>query len=128
MMTTGIAVTGNRRADDATSEIALALRDASPGKSDQYYYDEAMRLRDEILAGAAELAARPPVRRARVAKGRKAFPKNEVMAYLPSNYQVTGEDDEYVYFEGRDNAGWTLDGYVIPRLASGLIFAEEVQP
>jgi hypothetical protein len=28
--------------------------------------------------------------------------------------------------EGEDNAGWTLDGYVIPRLASGLIFAKEV--
>ena len=27
---------------------------------------------------------------------------------------------------GYDNAGWTLDGYVIPRLQSGLYFAKEV--
>jgi hypothetical protein len=27
---------------------------------------------------------------------------------------------------GRDVAGWTLDDYVIPRLASGMYYAEEV--
>ena len=27
---------------------------------------------------------------------------------------------------GYDDAGWTLDGYVLPRLASGLIFGEEI--
>jgi hypothetical protein len=26
---------------------------------------------------------------------------------------------------GEDARGWTLDGYVIPRLASGLLFADE---
>ena len=35
-------------------------------------------------------------------------------------------EDEVVLIVGRDSAGWTLDGYVIPRLASGTIFAEEV--
>jgi hypothetical protein len=29
---------------------------------------------------------------------------------------------------GNDDSGWTLSGYVIPRLASGLIGCEEVQP
>lgn len=52
----GIEVTGNSRIDGATAEIAVALRDASPHLRDQYYYDEAMRLRDEIMAGTAELA------------------------------------------------------------------------
>jgi hypothetical protein len=28
---------------------------------------------------------------------------------------------------GTDQAGWTLDDYVIPRLASGLIVAKEVE-
>jgi hypothetical protein len=28
--------------------------------------------------------------------------------------------------QGEDNAGWTLDDYVIPRLASGLHFAKEI--
>lgn len=49
-----IRATGNPQIDQATAEIAMALRDASPGKRDQDYYDEAMRLRDEILDGGAE--------------------------------------------------------------------------
>lgn len=50
-----------------------------------------------------------------------------VARYLPANYRVTGEDAEWVYFAGRDRAGWTLEDYVLPRLASGLYFAEEVK-
>jgi hypothetical protein len=50
-----IKTTGNDRIDRATAEIAVALRDASPGQREQCYYDEAMRLRDEIMAGQREL-------------------------------------------------------------------------
>lgn len=54
-----------------------------------------------------------------------------VAAYLPAGYavvdsDVVGRDGDSVVIEGTDQAGWTLDGYVIPRLASGLMFAEEV--
>lgn len=50
-----------------------------------------------------------------------------VARYLPSNYQVEGVDDSgFIRISGTDHAGWTLDGYVIPRLASGLISAKEV--
>jgi hypothetical protein len=49
-----------------------------------------------------------------------------VKAYLPGNYTATLADDGLITIEGEDVAGWTLDDYVIPRLASGLIFAEEV--
>lgn len=31
-----------------------------------------------------------------------------------------------VIIKGKDVAGWTLDGYVLPRLASGLYFGEEL--
>src|SRR5688572_28803012 len=49
---------------------------------------------------------------------------NVVAAYLPSNYSVVGATPEgWTIVEGKDVAGWTLDGYVIPRLASGLYFA-----
>lgn len=48
-----------------------------------------------------------------------------VQRYLPSNYAVTDVTVEGIVIEGEDRAGWTLDGYVIPRLASGLIRAEE---
>jgi len=50
-----------------------------------------------------------------------------VKSYLPSNYQVVGCHGGVVTVEGHDRAGWTLDGYVIPRLASGLMRAEEVR-
>lgn len=66
----------------------------------------------------------PPRRYARVATTRV-----EVVArYLPANYRVTGVDGEWTYIAGHDDAGWTLDDYVIPRLASGLYFAEEIRP
>lgn len=53
-----------------------------------------------------------------------------VAAYLPPNYRVEWDNADggpTVTITGRDVAGWTLDGYVIPRLASGLIFAREVK-
>lgn len=56
-----------------------------------------------------------------------------VAAYLPDNYRVAGltasepynERDHDVLIKGSDVAGWTLDDYVLPRLASGLMFGNE---
>jgi hypothetical protein len=68
---------------------------------------------------------------------RNARTRQEAEAYLPDNYRVIHEQkiegrenldlfaDTYV-IEGEDNAGWTLDDYVIPRYASGLITCEEI--
>ena len=51
-----------------------------------------------------------------------------VSACLPSNYTAeVGRKDGWVEITGEDGAGWTMHGYVIPRLASGLIWAQEVQ-
>lgn len=55
-----------------------------------------------------------------------------VRRYLPGNYlamrgEINGEQ-AVVLIYGNDNAGWTLDDYVIPRLASGMIFAIELVP
>ena len=55
-----------------------------------------------------------------------------VAAYLPANYKVvdadiTGRTGDTIIIQGTDNAGWTLDGYVLPRLASGLMFGVEVE-
>jgi hypothetical protein len=57
--------------------------------------------------------------------------REEVAAYLPERtWAVLGEgvkDGRTFYvIGGYDDAGWTLDGYVIPRLGSGLIGAREV--
>ena len=50
-----------------------------------------------------------------------------VAQYLPSNYEVVGWEAyrtrSVVFVKGTDVAGWTADGYVIPRLASGLLTA-----
>jgi hypothetical protein len=54
-----------------------------------------------------------------------------VRDYLPNNYtaeMVYNQDHPrgVIFIKGTDDHGWTLDGYVIPRLASGLIAAKEV--
>lgn len=52
-----------------------------------------------------------------------------VDAYLPDNYRVAGTlPNGDIVIAGEDRLGWTLDAYVLPRLASGLIFASEVDP
>lgn len=77
---------------------------------------------------------------------RGARTRREAEAYLPDNYRVIHEDPACRYaeqqidgsvpelvrpllvfvIEGEDAAGWTLDGYVIPRYRSGLLVAEEI--
>lgn len=54
-------------------------------------------------------------------------------AYLPGNYEVIGVLDYLgngeqveVIIGGQDNAGWTMEDYVIPRLGSGLYRVEEL--
>ena len=55
-----------------------------------------------------------------------------VEAYLPRGYHVVaGSEHKFagawrVIIEGEDYAGWTLEGYVLPRLASGLYFGKEI--
>lgn len=48
-----------------------------------------------------------------------------VAAYLPSRYKVVEVAGGKTYIEGEDFHGWTLEDYVIPRLASGMLFCEE---
>ena len=49
-----------------------------------------------------------------------------VRQYLPLNYNAE-EFGGLIVIGGTDRAGWTLDGYVIPRLQSGLIVAVEMK-
>jgi hypothetical protein len=67
------------------------------------------------------------IRTAKVIGGARS--EHEVAEYLPSNYHadvIVTPEGSVTMITGADVAGWTLDGYVIPRLASGMIFAEEV--
>lgn len=68
---------------------------------------------------------------ARFALVRNADSESQLERYLPEDYTVVGQFQDgrganLFVIAGQDNAGWTLDEYVIPRLASGLIFAEEI--
>ena len=48
-------------------------------------------------------------------------PLEVVRAYLPLLYEARMEGTAIV-IEGDDYAGWTMEDYVIPRLASAMIF------
>lgn len=87
--------------------------------------DEQARV--EQLCDADARDRRRTVRYARVYVNNSGTPTAEQVArYLPSNYQVTGKDSEgHILIQGEDYAGWTLDGYIIPRLGSGIIVARE---
>jgi hypothetical protein len=58
----------------------------------------------------------------------KGANERTVARFLPSNFVIVGTDDDrgWVIFQGEDSHGWTLEDYVLPRLASGLIFPVEV--
>lgn len=64
----------------------------------------------------------------RIAVAHSGKAQREVAQYLPDNYSVIGRtlDNEGTIIAGRDNAGWTLDAYVIPRLGSALIHCDEI--
>ena len=56
-----------------------------------------------------------------------------VGAYLPSGWRIeprpmgpleNGRASMWAVISGEDRAGWTYGAYVLPRLASGLIFPE----
>jgi hypothetical protein len=53
-----------------------------------------------------------------------------IEAYMPSNYSafpvIADSVTVGVLIVGEDSHGWTLDDYVLPRLASGLYFAREI--
>lgn len=72
---------------------------------------------------------RPSTRRPRrTALVRSGVSLSKVTAHLPDNYCAwldTARD--VIVIEGYDDGGWTLDGYVLPRLGSSLIIAQEVQ-
>ena len=85
--------------------------------------------------------SRSTLRLKRYAIVRNAQSRSQAEAYLPGNYFVCHEttwsgypgdldrkrnEVDVFVIEGIDDAGWTLDGYVIPRYASGLIWVEEI--
>lgn len=56
--------------------------------------------------------------------------EERVARYLLGNYRTLGtgvlDSLSVVFIGGTDRCGWTLDEYVLPRLASGLIRGKEM--
>ncbi len=52
---------------------------------------------------------------------------DQVQNYLPRNYTAEVANSNRVIIAGEDDHGWTMDKYVLPRLASGLIVAREIE-
>ena len=67
------------------------------------------------------------IRYARVTGGLCAT-LSTVRDYLPVNYSAELDADGNILISGEDDHGWSLDGYVIPRLDSALIAASEFFP
>ena len=68
---------------------------------------------------------KPELRTAEVdLAGTRGITLKLIQDYLPTNYTAEQVGDT-VKISGYDNAGWTLDGYVIPRLRSTLVSAKE---
>lgn len=65
-------------------------------------------------------------RRAIVTGGIGTPTLEQIQRYMPANYTARTNDNGQIEIEGEDNAGWTLDGYVIPRLESGWYVVKEV--
>jgi len=55
---------------------------------------------------------------------------NDISNYLPKHYEfvrvIKIDDKVYQLIKGQDYMGWTLEGYVIPRFASGMHNCKEI--
>lgn len=86
-----------------------------------------------LIAAHVEIVSVPDWQRAVISvKTHNDF--KSIPAYLPGNYRVVGSVKDFDPFgtvglviEGQDAAGWTLEDYVLPRLASGLHFGRELE-
>lgn len=99
-----------------------------PGPTDDLSADLTTTIRDELEKAGVLVQHK---RRAIVSRfDEDGSSLRTVQSYLPSNFEARYFEDAtlgtVILIEGFDRAGWTLDGYVIPRLASGLIVAKEV--
>lgn len=109
------------------SEIITLVDRIVSGASIQFARDGYISDQDNLIEIARDELEKAGVslqkqREARILSGQSA---EEVGHYLPSNFEAAELPSGDVVVRGYDMHGWTLDGYIIPRLASGLIVAME---
>ena len=109
--------------------IAMSFREENENFLTELETDLREMLRDELTKAGVAVQKK----RQAIVKPVRPSQLNTVKSYLPHNYEayyepcVDASVEPYILIEGYDRAGWTLDGYVIPRLGSGLIFAKEIE-
>jgi N12 class adenine-specific DNA methylase len=122
---------------DTVSETIPGWAQALHGDHDLAASLTAAAARRAAVHVAADAAARqaaqpddeaPVVRTAVIQRTSSGWPSAEqVRAYLPRLYHVTGSTADTITVTGRDVAGWTMDDYVITRLGTGMITAREAR-
>jgi len=117
----GFPAGDRRRLQAAVQRLGGRIGD-TPGHHGQIYWGRARERSGERAAWVTGSKGEDP----------RAF-RDRVARYLPANYHIAESDEDAegrpsVEVQGHDNAGWTLDEYVIPRLRSGLMVAVERPP
>lgn len=115
---TVLAISFREGDEDILPELEADLRDV--------VREELSKAGVKVQRKRRAIVTSPRVRRR---PGRPIGQLDTVRSYLPANFTATYCPTEgHIRIEGYDRAGWTLDDYVIPRLASGLIAAREIVP
>jgi hypothetical protein len=119
----GWLITGT---DTETGDLITALR---PHDEVRALIEAAYEMRQDdtpvtLDIGAGEVTQRLPLRVLAVTRTASGYPTREqVAAYLPGNYTVAGQTPIDITITGHDTpgGGFSAEGFVIPRLASGMI-------
>lgn len=101
------------------------------GSGDPILHGLEAGLREVVREELSKAGLKVQRKRRAIVKSPSGGQLDTVRSYLPSNYTASvtiGTEGGDILIEGYDRAGWTLDDYVIPRLASGLIAAREIVP
>lgn len=115
--------TSNEQIALAAQNLLAELDRLVPDSTVHWAVEEARKAATMLVREAATIRCRPT--RHAVIRGLGHDKLATIRRYLPSNYTADSDGGD-IYLHGVDSAGWSLDGYVIPRLASGLYRAEEI--
>lgn len=105
------------REEEKYTNVMLELEDELPKRELENVAKSLIANIDALLPPKTE-----PELTLRVAK-RNDQTGYDVASLLPSNYRIVSTVGDSIIIKGRDHAGWTAEGYVIPRLGSALLHA-----
>jgi len=94
---------------------------------EEQWFDKALEIESELPKRELTNAARQLIKSIQeqetpeitIRVTKEGTTEKEVESYLPSNFRVDATVQSWIIVKGFNNAGWTAEGYVIPRLGSG---------